>query len=105
MNNIKLKYENIYILCRVNHKNYKRKVKAKTFEKDGIKFAIVGNSFEGFNLTFCENGMLICYSPKLKDLLNNLEDIVFKIKNSDKVFLENAKKLFEESRIEGDDNE
>lgn len=100
-----MKKENIFILCRKDHKNYKRQVKARTFEKDGIKFAIVGNSFEGFNLTICENGMSIIYSSTMKDLLNNLDDIVFKIKNSNQVFLESAKKLFEEAKIEGDENE
>ena len=88
-----MKKENIFILCRKDHKNYKSQVKARTFEKDGIKFAIVGNSFEGFNLTICENGMSIIYSSKMKDLLNNLDEIVFKIKNSNQVFLENAKKI------------
>ena len=50
-----LKKENIYILGRINHKNYKRKILARTFIYEGIKFAIIGNSYEGFNLTMCEN--------------------------------------------------
>lgn len=99
-----MKNEKIFILCRKEHKNYKRQVKARTFEKDGIKFAIVGNSFEGFNLTICENGMSIFYSPKMKNLLNNLDEVIFKIKNSNQVFLENAKKLFDEAEIEGDED-
>ncbi len=100
-----MKNEKIFILCRKDHKNYKRQVKARTFEKDGIKFAILGNSFEGFNLTICENGMSIFYSSTMKNLLNNLDDVIFKIKNSNQVFLENAKKLFDEAEIEGDENE
>lgn len=99
MNNIKMKNEKIFILCRKDHKNYKSQVKARTFEKDGIKFAIIGNSFDGFNLTLCENGMSIIYSPKMKDLLNNLDEIVYKLKNSDKIFLENAQKLFYDAEI------
>ena len=92
-----MKNEYIYILCRENHKNIKRKVKAKTFVKDDIKFAIIGDSFSGFNLTMVENGMSIIYSTKLKDIMNNIEDVVFKLKNSNQVFLENAKKLYDEA--------
>ena len=94
------KNEYIYILCRENHKNIKRKVKARTFVIDDIILAIVGNSFSGFSLTMVENGMQIIYSPKLKDIMNNIEDIVFKLKNSNQVFLENAKKLYDEAEKE-----
>ena len=94
------KGEYIFILCRENHKNIKRKVKARTFVKDDIKFAIIGDSFSGFNLTMVENGMRIMYAPKLKDIMNIIEDIVFKLKNSYQAFLENAKKLYDEAEEE-----
>lgn len=92
-----MKNEYIFILCRENHKNIKRKVKARTFVKDDIKFAIIGDSFSGFNLTMVENGMNIIYAPKLKDIMNIIEVIVFKLKNSNQEFLENAKKLYDEA--------
>lgn len=92
-----MKDEYIFILCRENHKNIKRKVKARTFVKDDIKFAIIGDSFSGFNLTMVENGMQIMYASKLKDIMNIIEDIVFKLKNSNQVFLEHAKKLYDEA--------
>lgn len=92
-----MKNEYIFILCRENHKNIKRKVKARTFVKDDIKFAIIRDSFSGFNLTMVENGMQIMYAPKLKDIMNIIEDIVFKLKNSNQAFLENAKKLYDEA--------
>lgn len=91
-----MKNEYIFILCRENHKNIKRKVKARTFVKDDIKFAIIGDSFSGFNLTMVENGMSIIYAPKLKDIMNIIEDIVFKLK-SNQAFLENAKMLYDEA--------
>lgn len=94
-----MKNEYIFILCRENHKNIKRKVKARTFVKDDIKFAIIGDSSSGFNLTMVENGMKIIYAPKLKDIMNIIEDIVFKLKNSNQ-FLENAKKLYDEAEEE-----
>jgi hypothetical protein len=97
-----MKKENIYILCRHDHKNYKRKIEARTFVKNEIKFAIIGNSYDGFNLTFVDNGMSILYAEKLKDIMNIIDEVVFKIKNSNQVFLENAKKLFDEAEIEGE---
>lgn len=97
-----MKTEYIYILCRENHKNYKTKVKARVFEKDRIKFAIIGNSFEGFNLTLASCGMSIIYSSKMKELLNNLDDIIFKIQNMPSAFIENAVKLYNEAEVKED---
>ena len=47
-----------------------------------------------------ENGMSIIYSTKLKDIMKIIEDVVFKLKNSNQVFLENAKKLYDEAEKE-----
>ena len=94
-----LKKENIYILCRRDHKNYKRKIWARTFIQEGIKFAIIGNSYEGFNLTMCENGMSILYATKLKDIMADMNKIIYMIKESKPYFFENAKKMFDEAEI------
>ena len=94
-----LKKENIYILCRINHKNYKRKIMARTFIKEGIKFAIIGNSYEGFNLTMCENGMSLLYATKLKDIMADMDKIIYMIKESKPYFFENAKIMFDEAEI------
>ena len=97
-----LKKENIYILCRIDHKNYKRKILARTFIQEGIKFAIIGNSFEGYNLTMCENGMTILYTTKLKDIMAVMNKIIYmikEIKESKPYFIENAKKMFDEAEI------
>lgn len=101
-----LKKENIYILCRRDHKNYKRKIMARTFIKEGIKFALIGNSFEGFNLTMCENGMSLLYATKLKDIMSEMDKIIYMIKESKAYFFENAKKMFDEAEImkEGEGN-
>ena len=100
-----LKKENIYILCRRDHKNYKRKIWARTFIQEGIKFAIIGNSYEGFNLTMCENGMSILYATKLKDIMADMNKIIYMIK-SKPYFIENAKKMFDEAELlkEGESN-
>ena len=101
-----LKKENIYILCRRDYKNYKRKIMARTFIKEGIKFAIIGNSYEGFNLTMCENGMSLLYATKLKDIMVEMDKIIYMIKESKPYFFENAKKMFDEAEIlkEGEEN-
>ena len=101
-----LKKENIYILCREDHKNYKRKIMARTFIKEGIKFAIIGNSYEGFNLTMCENGMSLLYTSKLKDIMADMNKIIYMIKESKPYFFENAKKMFDEAELmkEGEEN-
>lgn len=101
-----LKKENIYILCRRDHKNYKYKIGARTFIQEGIKFAIIGNSYEGFNLTMCENGMSILYATKLKDIMEDMNKIIYMIKESKPYFFENAKKMFDEAEIlkEGEEN-
>lgn len=101
-----LKKENIYILCRRNHKNYKRKILARTFIQEGIKFAIIGNSYEGYNLTMCENGMSLLYANKLKDIMAEIDKIIHMIKESKPYFFENAKKMFDEAEIlkEGEGN-
>lgn len=94
-----LKKENIYILCRKDHRNYKRKIAARTFIQEGIKFAIIGNSYEGFNLTMCENGMSILYATKLKDIMGDMNKIIYMIKESKPYFFENAKKMFDEAEL------
>ena len=101
-----LKKENIYILCRRDHKNYKRKILARTFIQEGIKFAIIGNSYEGFNLTMCENGMSILYATKLKDIMADMNKIIYMIKESKPYFFESAKIMFDEAEIlkEGEEN-
>lgn len=101
-----LKKENIYILCRIDHKNYKYKIRARTFIQEGIKFAIIGNSYEGFNLTMCENGMSILYAIKLEDIMAEMDKIIYMIKESKPYFFENAKKMFDEAEIlkEGESN-
>ena len=101
-----MKKENIYILCRRNHKNYKCKIMARTFIKEGIKFAIIGKSYEGFNLTMCENGMSLLYASKLKDIMAEMDKIIYMIKESKPYFFENAKKMFDEAEIlkEGEEN-
>ena len=101
-----LKKENIYILCRKDHKNYKRKIMARTFIYEEIKFAIIGNSYEGFNLTMCENGMSVLYTNKLKDIMAEMDKIIYMIKESKHYFFENAKKMFDEAEIlkEGEGN-
>lgn len=101
-----LKKENIYILCRRDYKNYKRKILARTFIQEGIKFAIIGNSYEGFNLTMCENGMSLFYATKLKDILADLDKIIHMIKESKPYLFESAKKMFDEAEIlkEGEKN-
>ena len=94
-----LKKENIYILCRRDHKNYKRKIMARTFIKEGIKFAIIGNPYEGFNLTMCENGMSLLYATNLKDIMSEMDKIIYMIKESKAYLFENAKKMFDEAEI------
>ena len=85
-----LKKENIYILCRRDHKNYKRKIMARTFIKEGIKFAIIGNSYEGFNLTMTENGMSLLYATKLNDIMAEMDKIIYMIKESKAYSFENV---------------
>ena len=101
-----LKKESIYILCRINYKNYKRKILARTFIQEGIKFAIIGNSYEGFNLTMCENGMIVLCTNKLKDIMAEMDKVIYMIKESKSYFFENAKKMFDEAEIlkEGEEN-
>lgn len=101
-----MKKENIYILCRINHKNYKRKILARTFIQEGIKFALIGNSYEGYNLTMCENGMSLLYATKLKDIMEDMDKIIYIIKESKPYFIESAKKMFDEAEIlkEGESN-
>lgn len=101
-----LKKENIYILGRINHKNYKRKILARTFIYEGIKFAIIGNSYEGFNLTMCENGISLLNATKLKDIMGDMDKIIYMIKESKSYIFENAKKMFDEAEIlkEGEEN-
>ena len=94
-----LKKENIYILCRIDNKNYKRKIMARTFIKEGIKFAIIGNSYDGFNLTMCENGMSLLYATNLKDIMSDMDKIIYMIKESKAYLFENAKKMFDEAEI------
>ena len=79
---------------------------ARTFIQEGIKFAIIGNSYKGFNLTMCENGMSILYATKLKDIMEELEKVIHMIKESKPYFFENAKKMFDEAEImkEGEEN-
>lgn len=103
---VNLKKENIYILCRKEHKNYKRKIMARTFIQEGIKFALIGNSHEGYNLTMCENGMSVFYANKLKDIMAEMEKIIQIIKESKPYFFESAKKMFDEAEImkEGEGN-
>lgn len=71
---------------------------SRTFIQEGIKFAIIGNSYEGYNLTMCENGMSVLYAGKLKDIMKNMEKIIYMIK-SKPYFFENAKKMFDEAEI------
>ena len=94
-----LKKENIYILCRRDNKNYKCKIGARTFIQEGIKFGIIGNSYEGFNLTMCENGMSVLYTNKLEDIMAEMDKIIYMIKESKSYFFENAKKMFDEAEI------
>ena len=68
---------------------------ARTFIQEGIKFAIIGNSYEGFNLTMCENGMSILYATKIEDM----NKIIYMIKESKLYFFENANKMFDEAEI------
>lgn len=72
---------------------------ARTFIQEGIKFAIIGNSFEGFNLTMCENGMNVLYATKLKDIMDDMDKIIYKIKESNPYFYEQAKKMFDEAEL------
>lgn len=99
-----MKKQDVYILIRKEHKNYKRKVQGQIIEVDNIKFVIIGDSKEGYNLTHFESGMLVKYYSKLKELKTDLENIVFKFKHS-KEFLDNAIYLYENAEIESEVNE
>lgn len=72
---------------------------ARTFIYEGIKFAIIGNSYEGFNLTMCESGMSLLYATKLKDIMADMDKIIYMIKESKSYSFENAKKMFDEAEI------
>lgn len=98
-----MKKQDVYILIRKDHKNYKRKVYGQIIEVDNIKFVIIGDSKEGYNLTHYETGMAVKYYSKLKELKADLENIVFKFKQFSEAFLENAIYLYETAEIESDE--
>lgn len=97
---ITMKKQDVYILVRKEHKNYKRKVQGQIIEVDNIKFVIIGDSKEGYNLTHFETGMVVKYYSKLKELKTDIENIVFKFKQFPKAFLEDAIYLYETAEKE-----
>lgn len=100
-----MKKQDVYILIRKEHKNYKRKVQGQIIEVDNIKFVIIGDSKEGYNLTHFETGMVVKYYSKLKELKTDLENIVFKFKQISKEFLDQAIYYYEVAEIEREENE
>lgn len=57
---------------------------------------------KGYNLTHYDTGMNVTYYSKLKEVKADLENIVFKIKNLPKEFLENAINTYEKAEIESE---
>lgn len=96
------KQQDVYILIRKNHKNYKRKVQGQIIEVDNIKFVIIGNSKEGYNLTHFETGMAVKYYSKLKELKVDLENIAFKFKQLPNSFLQNGIYLYKTAELESE---
>ena len=54
-----MKKQDVYILIGKDHKYYKRKVQGQIIEVDNIKFVIIVDSKEGYNLTHYETGMTV----------------------------------------------
>ena len=97
-----MKKQDVYILIRKNYKYYKRKVQGQIIEVDNIKFVIIGDSKEGYNLTLYETGMVVKYYNKLKELKADLKNIVFKIVQFPKSWIENAIYHFDTAEIESE---
>jgi hypothetical protein len=97
-----MKKQDVYILIGKDHKYYKRKVQGQIIEVDNIKFVIIGDSKEGYNLTHYETGTAVKYYSKLKELKADLENIVFKFKQFPEAFLENGIYHYETAEIESE---
>lgn len=97
-----MKKQDVYILIRKNHKNYKRKIQGRIIEVDNIKFVIIGDSKNGYNLTHFETGMAVKYYSKLKELRADLENIIFMFKHCRKDFLEEGINLYKTAEIESE---
>ena len=97
-----MKKQDVYILIVKNYKYYKRKVQGEIIEVDNIKFVIIGDRKEGYNLTHFETGTALKYYSKLKELKADLENIVFKIKQLPNAFLQNAIYRYEIAEIESE---
>ena len=95
-----MKKQDVYILIRKDGKNYRRKVQARIIEVNNIKFVIIGDSKEGYNLTHYNTGMSVKYYSKLKELKADLENA---IKLYEKADLENAIKLYENAELESEE--
>lgn len=95
-----MKKQDVYILIGKDHKYFKRKVQGQIIEVDNIKFVIIGDSKEGYNLTHFETGMAVKYYSKLKELKADLENIVFKFKQLPTAFLVNGIYHYETAEIE-----
>lgn len=97
-----MKKQDVYILIGKDHKYYKRKVQGQIIEVDNIKFVIIGDSKEGYNLTHYETGMAVKYYSKLKELKADLENIVFKFKQFPKGWIQNGIYHFDTAEIESE---
>ena len=94
-----MKKEKIYILIVKDHKRYKKEVNARTFEKNGKKFGIVGNCKEGYSLTHIKTGMAITFEIHYKKLLAEIPELITKFEKLPAYYIENGIKLFNEAEI------
>lgn len=95
-----MKKEKIYILISKDHKRYRREVNARTFERNGIKYGIVGDSTQGYSLTHLQTGMAITFSYKLKYLTKDIDKLITKFEKLPEEFIKSGIRLFNEAEIE-----
>lgn len=100
---MKFKKENVYILKRINHETVKQLIPARTFEYNGHKFNLQGNSKIGYAISDNKSGMLIgTYFEKLKDIEKFFDklDLIIECENCKNPSYEIAVKKFREAKIE-----
>lgn len=94
-----MKKEKIYILVAKGHKRYKKQVNARTFEKNGELYGIVGNCKEGYSLTHIKTGMAITFELYYRKLLAEIPELIAKFEKLPAYYIEDGIKLFEEAEI------
>lgn len=94
-----MKKEKIYILIMKDHKKYKKEVNARTFEKKGEKFGIVGNCKSGYSLTHIGTGLALDFDISYKNICAKAPELIEKLKNLPTYYIKHGEKMFQEAEI------